>query len=48
MLSAYPDDGLVIVVLANSENATAGLIAARIASAALGTPAPPPPAAPRT
>ena len=40
MLSAYPDDGLIIVVLANSENANTGRIAQRIARAALGIAAP--------
>jgi len=37
MLSAYPDDSLIVVVLANSEDANTGRIAQRIARAAFGT-----------
>lgn len=36
MLSAYPDDSLIVVVLANSEDANTGRIAQRIARAAFG------------
>jgi CubicO group peptidase (beta-lactamase class C family) len=36
MLSAYPDDSLIVVVLANSEDANPGRIAQRIARAAFG------------
>jgi len=36
MLSAYPDDSLIVVVLANSEEANTGRIAQRIARAAFG------------
>jgi hypothetical protein len=36
MLSAYPDDSLIVVVLANSEDANTSRIAQRIARAAFG------------
>lgn len=36
MLSAFPDDSLIVVVLANSEDANTGRVAQRIARAAFG------------